>query len=123
MQVHCPIDVKHHVVEQMVGEALTPRPVGGTGERAIQVLAVLRIDVHRPLEEARPIQQRDDDDRTLHVLGANLVCDSQRGERAGVFGGVNASREQERQPRLSTDDAEVRPLVLAQKRVVEREVA
>ena len=123
VQVHRAVDLHHHVVEQVMREALAPGASGVAGEGAVQVLIVLGIDVDRTLEEAGPIQQGDDDDGARDVLGIEGLAEAQRGQGAGVLGGVDAGRQQKGQSGLAADDGEVRPLVFAEQFVVKREIA
>ena len=69
VQVHGAVEVHDHVVQQVVGEALAPGAVGAAREGPVQVLAILGIDVDAPLVEAGAVEQGNDDDRAVDVLG------------------------------------------------------
>src|SRR2546425_3400629 len=108
--------------EQVVGEALAPGPFRVTREEAVQVVVVLRVHVDGPLVEARPIEERDDDDGPPHFAWVERPAEPDRGFDAGVLGRVDPRGHEERRPGRRARESDVRPFVARETRVAgERE--
>ena len=108
--------------EQVVGEALPPRPLRVTREEAVQVVVVLGVHVDRPLVEAGPIEERDDDDGSPYLARVERPAEPDRGLDARVLRRVDPRGHEERRPARRTGKGDVGPFVARQTRVAgERE--
>src|SRR3989441_3402541 len=108
--------------EQVVGEALAPGPFRVTREEAVQVVVVLRVHVDGPLVEARPIEERDDDDGPPHFAWVERPAEPDRGLDARVLRRMDPRGHEERRPGRRARESDVRPFVARETRVAgERE--
>ena len=107
----------HDLRQQPVREALAPRAIGTAGEQAVEVVVVLRVHVDAALVEARPVEERDDEDRPTDLRRIKAPTDPDRRLDAGVLSRVNARRDEHRGPVRCATDGDERPAVLLQTRV------
>jgi hypothetical protein len=99
---HVDVAAPDHFRRQRPGDSLALGAVGAAGKHAIQVLAVVRIDVRHAVLEGRHVRDSDQDDRSLQVFRIDASQELLTRENRRVLVAVHAHRQrQDRSIRLA----------------------
>jgi hypothetical protein len=117
VQIDGVVESLDHFGQEAVREARPPRAVRIAGEEPVEVVVVLGICVDAPLVEAGTVQERKDDERPLHLHWIDQPAEADRGERAGVLGGVDPGGHEHPRSGGAAGERDVGPRIFLEPRV------